>query len=196
MSSGDPETRNRILTATWRLMEKQKGRDVRVEDIAREAKVSRQAVYLHFKTRAELLVATVRHVDETLGLKDRLQPLYTASGGAELLDAYIEFWGNYLPEIYGLARALLAVRETDDAADAAWEDRMAALRDGGRPIIDCLIREDLLAAEWDAGRATDALWALLSVDVWESLIVDRGWTNEKYVETMKIVVRRTFLKAR
>ncbi len=40
----------------------------------------------------------------------------------ELLDRSVEVWGNYIPEIYGLAKALLIARETDDATAAAWDD--------------------------------------------------------------------------
>src|SRR5437016_4280971 len=108
MSSSDSETRTRILTETWRLMEQRRGQGVRISDIAGAADVSRQAVYLHFGSRAGLLVATVRYVDEQRGLSERLQRFCAAASGPEALDAFVEFWGNYIPEIYGLAKALLA----------------------------------------------------------------------------------------
>ena len=89
------------------------GRNVRMGDVARGAGVSRQAVYDHFGSRAELMVATVRYGDEVLGLDERLRRYRAAGSGVERLETYVEFWGNYIPEIYGIARALLAERETD-----------------------------------------------------------------------------------
>jgi AcrR family transcriptional regulator len=193
MSSGDPNTRKRILEKTWRLMERKKGRTVRVDDIARAAGVSRQAVYLHFRTRAELLIATVRYVDEANGIAERLRTLYMVANPVEMLDAYIEFWGNYIPVIHGLAMALLVERETDKAAAAAWDDRMADLKDGCRNVIDCLVRNHLLAPMWEPKQAADALWAMSSISVWENLTIDCGWSTNQYIRSMQKVFKQTFI---
>ena len=63
MSSEGPDTRTRILNAAWSLLESGRGAGVRMSDIAKEAGISRQALYLHFPNRADLLVATTQHVD-------------------------------------------------------------------------------------------------------------------------------------
>src|SRR4028118_1887654 len=140
MSSREPKTRDRILEATWRLMEERVGWNVRMGDVAKGAGVSRQAVYDHFGSRAKLMVATVRYGDEALGLNERLRHYRAAGNGVERLETYVEFWGNYIPEIYGIARALLAERETDEAVAAAWDDRMGVAYDGCRDIIGKLRR--------------------------------------------------------
>jgi AcrR family transcriptional regulator len=194
MSSPNLNTRDRIMENTLRLMEKRRGRDVRVDDIARAAGVSRQAVYLHFGSRAGLLIATVRYADKAKDLDGRLQGMKTATNSGQALDAYLDFWGNYIPEIHGLAKALLAVRETDQDAAAAWDDRMQALREGCRSVINCLVRDGLLAPGWDAGQAAEALWALSSVSVWENLTIECGWSQAEYVSRMKSLFRRTFVK--
>jgi AcrR family transcriptional regulator len=194
MSSGDPKTRKRILEKTWQLMEKNHRQAVRIDDIAQAVGVSRQAVYLHFGSRAELLVATVRYVDEMHGIKDRLKSINAAQDGVELLDAFVEFWGNYIPEIHGLAKALLESRKSDAAAAAAWDDRMSELRAGCKNTIDCLIRNKELASEWKAGQAVDALWSMMSIAVWENLTIDCGWTNSEYISRMKAMLRRVFVK--
>jgi len=194
MSSGDPETRKRILEKTWYLMEKRRGQGVKISDIARAAGVSRQAVYLHFGSRAELLVATVRYADKVKNINERLQGMSTAANALQVLENYVEFWGNYIPEIYGLAKALLAVRESDRDAAAAWGDRMEALYQGWRSVMECLVRENLLAPEWDPDQAADAAWAITSVTVWENLTVERGWSTDEYVNQMKMVLKRMLVK--
>jgi AcrR family transcriptional regulator len=108
-------------------MEERNGQGVRMSDVAGAAGVSRQAVYDHFGSRADLMVATVRHGDEALGLDERLRRYRAATGGTERLGAFVEFWGNYVPEIHGIAMALLAARETDEAVAAAWDDRMGVV---------------------------------------------------------------------
>ncbi len=194
MSSGDPETRKRILDKTWRLMEKRKGQGVKISDVARAAGISRQAVYLHFGSRAGLLIATARHVDETKNLSERLKAMNTSANGTEVLEAYIDFLGNYIPEIYGLAKALLAIRETDQDAAAAWNDRMKDNYEGCRTVIKCLEQGNLLAPEWNTNDAADALWAMSSITVWEDLTLERGWSQNEYVNYLKVALKRMLVR--
>ena len=193
MSSPDVETRTRILEAAKRLLEARGGRGVRMGDIAKAAGISRQAVYLHFASRADLLAATTRYMDELLGLEDKLARSRSAESGVERLDAYIEFWGGYVPQIYGVAKALILARDTDKAAAAAWDDRMAALRHGCRAAIDSLHKEGRLADGWSVKRATDMLWTLLSVRNWEQLTRECGWSPRQYIRWMQTLARRCFV---
>ncbi len=193
MSSGDVETRTRILDATVRMLEEHRGQGVRMGDIAKEAGISRQGVYLHFASRAELLVAATKYLDEVLDVDRRLDPSRAAKSGVERLALYIEAWGNYIPEIYGVAKALLLAQETDEAAAAAWKDRMLAMRDGCRAAIEALHSDGDLAPEWTPQRATDVLWTMLSVRNWENLTGECGWSTRQYVRRMKIVAKRTFI---
>ena len=195
MSSGELETRARILEAAVRMLEENRGRGVRMGDIAKRAGVSRQAVYLHFDSRTALLVASTKYLDEQLNLERRLANSRNASSGIERLAFFIEAWGNYLPEIYGVARALLSARETDEAAAAAWRDRMQAMRDGCRAAIDALHADGTLASGWTRPKATDLLWTMLSVRNWEDLALECGWSSQQYIRCMKTLAIRTFVES-
>lgn len=190
MSRVISDTRDRILEAAWKQLEINQGTGVRMGDIARQAGISRQALYLHFSKRAELLIATTRYIDEVKGVDARLAASRGAATGVERLDAYIEAWGNYIPEIYAVARALLAMRETDAAAAAAWTDRMQAMRHGCEAAIVALQRDHMLSADHSLEDAIDILWALLSVRTWEELTIDCGWPQRKYVATTKAIATR------
>jgi AcrR family transcriptional regulator len=194
MSSGEPETRTRILEATWRLMEERRGQGVRMRDVAEAAGVSRQAVYDHFGSRAELMVATARYGDEVRGLEERQRRYRAATTGVERLEAYVEFWGNYIPEIYGIARALLAARETDQAVAAAWDDRMGAVRASCRNIIEALHRDGMLAPEWSRDEAIDLMWTMLSIRNWEQLTIECGWSTNQYVGWIQELTKRAFVR--
>jgi AcrR family transcriptional regulator len=188
------ETRTRILEATRRLMEERRGQGIRMRDIAEAAGISRQAVYDHFGSRAKLLVATTHYVDETRGLEERRRRFQAATGGVERLEAYVEFWGNYIPEVYGMARALLAARETDEAAAAAWDDRMGAVRESCRITIEALHRDGMLAPEWSRDQAVDLMWTMLSIRNWEQLTIECGWSISQYVDRMQKLLKRTFVQ--
>ena len=61
MSRDSSETKSRILNATWKLLESGDNA-VRMSDIAKAVGISRQALYLHYPNRADLLVATTKHI--------------------------------------------------------------------------------------------------------------------------------------
>jgi AcrR family transcriptional regulator len=194
MSSDNSDTRTRILEATVRMLEEHGGRGVPMGDIAKKSGVSRQAVYLHFASRAELLIAATKFLDERLEVDRRLAPSRAAKTGVDRLALYIEAWGNYIPEIYGVAKALLLAQDTDEAAAAAWKDRMSAMRHGCRAAIDALHADGTLAPEWTCEKATDVLWTMLSVPNWENLTAECGWSNKEYVQRMKTIAERIFLR--
>lgn len=189
MSSGNPETRTRILDAAWGLLEANDGNGVRMGDIAKKAGVSRQAVYLHFPTRTELLVETTHHIDRAKNVDARLSASRAAESGLERLDAFIEAWGNYIPEIYGVGRALMAMSESDDDARAAWGGRMQAVRHGCEAAVKALAADRMLADGLTRKDAVDVLWTLLSVRNWEQLRHGCGWPQRKYVNRMKQMAR-------
>src|SRR5918995_1841125 len=197
MSSGESkesDTRTRILAAAWRLMVERRGQGVRISDVAAAAGISRQAVYDHFGSRAELMVETARYGDEVRGLDERLRRYRAATTGVERLEAYVEFWGNYIPEIYGIARALLAARETDQAVAAAWDDRMGAVRASCRNIIEALHRDGMLAPEWSRDEAIDLMWTMLSIRNWEQLTIECGWSTNQYVGWIQELTKRAFVR--
>jgi AcrR family transcriptional regulator len=193
MSSPNPDTRTRILRSAWKLLEADGGQGVRMADIAKDAGISRQAVYLHFPKRSELLIATTRYIDEVLDVDARLAASRGAASGTARLDAFIQAWGNYIPEIHGIAKALLAMKDTDAAAAAAWSDRMQAVRQGCEAAVQALKADGALAPEYAPKQATDILWTLLSVRNWEQLTQECGWSQKRYIETTQMVARRVLL---
>lgn len=193
MSTDTLPTRDRILNACRSLLESELGTSTRMSDVANAAGVSRQAVYLHFKNRADLLISVTRHIDQVEDVDARLTASRSASGGLERLDAFIEAWGGYIPVIYPVARALMSMAPTDDAAFAAWSDRMTAMRQGCQAALYAMARERILRTDLNADQCTDLLWTQLSVRNWEHLVQDCGWSQERYVEEIKRIARLTFL---
>jgi len=194
MSSNKIETRSHILETALSLLEEQRGHGVRMTDIAKRANLSRQAIYLHFDSRAELMSAATSFLDEKLDLDRRLAPSRTAKTGFTRLKSYIHFWGYYIPEIYGVAKALLLIQDTDKAAAAAWNGRMFALRDGCEAVIEMLHSEGRLIDELDKDGAIDFLWTLLSISNWENLTIECGWSTQEYIDRLTLIAERTLVR--
>ena len=189
MSSEPSETKTKILSAALQLLIASGGKDVRMSDIAKAAGVSRQAIYLNFESRTDLMVATVQYGDQVNDAAGQVRAWRDAEG-VEKLDAWIKFWGNYLPQIFGVTKALMVAKESDEAAAAAWDDRMADVRQSCRQTIASLSAAGLLAKPWRVDTATDLLWAMLSVANYEQLTVTGNWSAQQYIKHMRLAARQ------
>jgi AcrR family transcriptional regulator len=178
MSSSN--ARARILDAALKLVSARGDATVTMAQIAKAARVSRQAVYLHFADRATLMVALARHLDDRLGLPADIQRMMSARTGVEMLEASVSMQARRNPAVWAVARALEAVRRTDAAAARAWQDRLHARLEGCRTMILRLQTEGSLRPDLDPSIATDLLWTMTSLRMWEDLVLQREWPAEEY----------------
>lgn len=191
---GSPETRARILEATWKLMEESRDLGVRIADIAAAAGVSRQAVYLHFGSRANLLLAAVQYRDrsspsETIAHAAMQDPLPAALAG------FVSAWFAHIPRIQPVAQLLSAASQTDAEARVAWEDRMALLRRLTLVLARRLRAAGLLGPEWTAEQASDWIWHRVHLDGWRHLVAERGWDPADYGRRVTASLERDLLRA-
>lgn len=190
---GDPSTRTRLLDAAWALVAEQ-GSLIRLADVAARASVSRQAVYLHFGDRAGLLIALVNHMDESLDLSESVARVHAAPDGAALLEAAMRlntgFWSQVLP----VAQVLEAAQHDDPALGAAWRDRMRFRQATFRQMVNTLADRGELAEDWTIDDAAATLYAVAHFDTWRELVIELGWSDDRYVESMTHLLRRALLR--
>lgn len=194
MSSRKQRTREKILNSAQRLLVKRGYYGVGLEEIAKDAGVSRQAIYLHFKSKADLLVALAQYGDEAAGVQEILRPVLEAKTALEALDAGVTAYAAMQPKIYDIASVTYAARRSDPAAEAAWRNRMAFRRQNMRRSIERLQQEGLLADGWTVDEATEFLNALLSLQLYEDLVLEQGWTMERLAGRFRTVLRRVLVK--
>jgi len=193
MMSATSGTRVAILDAARRLVTEPERRSVSMAEIASAAGVSRQAVYLHFESRTQLLVALVRHVDEVHGFADMLHKCERAPDGRGVLSEFIVAWAGYVAHVSDVARAMRAASATDKDAALAWRDRMRGFTSVCAGIVARLEAEGALASEWPASDAADFLATMLSIGNWQELIEERGWSRQRYVRAMRRSVEQSLL---
>ena len=165
-----------------------------MSDIAKATGISRQALYLHFPNRAELLIAATKYLDEKVNIDANLAESRQATTGEARLTAFIRAWGNHIPVIYGVARALMAMSDTDAEARAAWEDRKAAVRHGCVAAVSALSRDGRLREDLTEPTATDLLWTLLSVRNWAALTQTCGWSQDTYLQEITRLSRAALIR--
>ena len=189
MSSAKAETRLAILAAARQLLEARGYFGVGLEDIAAAAGVSRQAIYLHFGSKANLLLELARHIDDSQGLAALVGQFRSAPTSLEAMDRLIHVLATYGPRVLRIALVMDGARQSDADALAAWRDRMMSRLGGMRWVIEWVHRDGLLAAGWTVDEAAEWWWALSSPPVQELLTEVRGWTSEQYETAMRRAVR-------
>jgi AcrR family transcriptional regulator len=175
-----PNAIGRILDAALTLITRKGDAGLTMAQIAKAARVSRQAVYLHFADRAAVMVAVARHLDERLGLPADIQRMIDAPTGAAMLEASVSIQARRNPSVWAVARTLDAVRRTDAAAERAWQDRLNSRLEGCRAIVARLQAEGNLRRGLDPAVAADLLWTITSLRMWEDLVLGRGWSAQQY----------------
>jgi AcrR family transcriptional regulator len=187
-------TRIRILEAVIALLTHRGGADVSMAEIAHAAKVSRQAVYLHFADRGDLFVAMVHYADEKRGLANQLERIRKAPTGIAALRELVSVQARSNPDIWPLARAADAVRRTDDAVEKAWQDRLRDRHRGCNSIVSRLVEERSLRPGVDREMATDLVWTITSLRTWEDLVLQRRWSRKQYEEYITDILLRAVTK--
>ncbi len=150
--------------------------------LARTVGISRQALYLHFPDRAQLLLALVAHVDAKEQLPAGIAAVTQAADAAAAIRAavHLQTWHN--PKIAALARALDETRHADPAAAAAWADRTGDRMRGATFIVERLRAEGRLDPTWTITEAAALLWELISFHVWDDLVNDAQIPPDRYIE--------------
>ena len=176
-------TRLAILEAAVKALEEDP-HEVNVRRVAEIANCSRQAVYLHFADRGELLIDLARYTDERLDLERHLAPLRAAENAEQLLKQYARFLATYNRLLYPVVRAADAMRRSDAAVAQAWSDRLQNRRRGAYQAAKRLAAWGDLSPRWTTRSAGDWLTVQGSVKVWEELVIDLGYSARRFEKVM------------
>jgi AcrR family transcriptional regulator len=163
--------------------------------VARRAGVSRRAVYLHFASWAALVDALFGHIAERAGLSDSTRRISDSPDAGAALDAWAEHLAYYHTRLLAVNRAIERVRRVDADAARHRQRVVRAQLATCRMLARRLHQEQVLAPPWAVGTATDMLWALISTDMIEGLVVDRRWSRRRLAQHLAALLRSTFIRA-
>lgn len=190
----NPENaRQRILETTWKLLQESPDLQVRIADIAAAAGVSRQAVYLHFGNRSNLLLAAARHRDATA----EIAKPFVAAARRDLLPGalrgFVTGWFGYVPHIQPVVQLLSAAAKIDPEARIAWEDRMSNVRNLTRVLTGRMAAAGMLREPWTEAAAADWIWHRTHIDGWSHLVDERGWDASEFAHKIADSLERDLL---
>ena len=121
------DTKLRIVDATWKLFNEMSPIAPTLGEVAKEAGVSRQAVYLHFDNRSNLLTETIRILHEKTGSADQLKTAREVE--PELV---LSSWVNKMFDVYEtilpMGRTYMAAAYASEAGKHGWGAWVASVR--------------------------------------------------------------------
>jgi AcrR family transcriptional regulator len=188
-STGRPETRTAILDAARTLFEEQGYFGAGLEAVAKKAGVSRQAIYLHFASKADLLTALHLRVFET-DVAPALEryPVWTAPSALEALDASIAVDAEVASKVWRIHEALVVARRHHEEVDATLRPREDERYQEYVRLARWLKRDGLLPAHLKVAALADILWGLCSLGTFQNLVVERGWSTERFTAWVRATV--------
>jgi len=178
--SSSLETRDRILDAALAIVLGNRGTSLTMGEVATQAGLSRQAVYLHFQDRTALLVAMALHADEARDIAAKFAAIAAAPSARAAVAALVALRAGDNPRAWPVDRIFETLRHNDAVVEAAWQDRLAGSLEACRAIAQRFQGEGALARHLSLDGAADLLWSLTSQRLWEELVIGRGWGAERY----------------
>jgi AcrR family transcriptional regulator len=189
-SGGRPQTRTQILEAARAMFEEVGYYDAGLGAVAKKAGVSRQAIYLHFPSKAELLTALHLHIFATDVVPAvKRHPVKDAVSALDALDAMIAVDVEVVSKVWRIHEALQMARlrhpEVEETLRPREEEHYGELLDLGRRLK----RERALPPNIRLGMFADMLWGLINVGTYRSLVIERGWSLEQYRRWVRNTIR-------
>ncbi len=180
-SGGRPETRTQILEAARAMFEGLGYYGAGLEAVAKKAGVSRQAIYLHFPSKVELLTDLHVHIFATdvVPALER-HPVTDAMTAWEAIDATIAVDVEVADKVWRIHEALTMARRQHPEVDQTLRPREKERYDELLGLGHRLEREGGLPPEIGVGMFADLLWGLLNVGTYRSLVVERDWSLDQY----------------
>ena len=164
-------------------------------NVAARAGISRQAVYLHFPDRTSLLEEASRVADAANRTPRRQARIDGAPTGRRALRETVALQAYLKPRLRAMTLALGVLRRSDEAAEAAWQERDQARLSRCREVAARLRAEHALRAGLTVDDAAALIWVATSPAVWEDLTHNLGWGTTKYTGAIQQLLERALLNA-
>jgi AcrR family transcriptional regulator len=182
------ETRRGILEAAQRLFEHQGYAATTMAAIAAEAGVALKTVYLAFETKSGLLRALWHlllrgdQVDVPVAEREWYRETLEEPDPERQLQLNARNSRAGKERVAGVGEAIRAAAPTDPEIAALWDRIESNYYENQGVIVESLAAKHALAPGLDVKTATDILWTINHPAVWQLLVLQQGWSPERYEE--------------
>ena len=195
-------TRLAVIQAAARLFAEQGYVATSLEDVAREAGVSRATIFTSVGGKGDLLKAAydvaIVGDDEPVPLpqrpwaqavRDEPDPERMIEGSARMITAI----SGRVASIYEAMRGAAAA---DVEARALLERMRSERRGGAAGFVGFVVARDALRTGLDRKRAADVVWVLNDPGLYRLLVRDRGWTPSQFQQWLAETLKSQLLSPR
>jgi AcrR family transcriptional regulator len=177
-------THEALLAAGRSLMARHGYAAVTLAQVAKAAGVSRQAVYLHFGSRANFLTEIADYIWRQAELPDPHELVRSAASAHEALHRLIELRARS-SELLGPYHHIPTAADSSDAEVAeAYTRRQRARLAVFVAVAKRMKSEGVLRGGVSVNAAAELMWSVLSVPVWRYLADMQGWSHGVFVKRM------------
>jgi TetR/AcrR family transcriptional regulator, regulator of autoinduction and epiphytic fitness len=172
-------TRRRILETARRLMVERGYRDVSMQELALEAGVAYQTVYSQFGNKLQLALDVcelgLRHVQDAVALLNDER-------AADDPERWLATLGTVARRLYEPCADLLRFMRESGDPDLVRRFKEVERRrlDRLAPFAPMLDRCGRLRRGISGSEAIDLAWSLAGPETYEQLVLDRGWTPDRF----------------
>ena len=183
-------SRRAVVDAARELLEEHGYAATTIAGVARRAAVSPESIYKGFGTKAalvkEVFDVTIAGDDEQVAVADRpeAQDIREEPDVSTKLRLYAE---GAAVRAGRSGRVQLAVRNgasSDPAVGELWDRLQAERLHGMTMFARHLVGTDQLLGTIEVDEVRDVLWTCISVEVYDLLVLQRGWTLTAYADWM------------
>ena len=190
-------TRRRIVDAAAELFVAEGYAATTLAQVARRAGVAVQTVYFHFGNKRTVLkeavdVAAVGD-DEPVALLERpwLERVRAEPDPRRVIELWLDNSRTIMERVGPIMRVVRDAAATDPEMAAQWKTNAEQRATAFRMLATLLDDRDALRVPLD--EATDILCALLGLEL-HAVLVDRGWTSERWQRWVSETVAATLLR--
>lgn len=187
-------TRDALLSATRTVLEGEGFEALTMAEVAARAGVSRRAVYLHFRSRTDLVSALFDYIAAEEGLEESLRPMREATDAVTALYEWVRHLTRYHPRVLAVDQAIERVRRADPDAQRHRDVVVEAQLANCRFVVEWLHEDGRLAAGWDVETAVDLLFGLICTELFERLLELRGWSTDDLERSLWAMCRATLVR--
>lgn len=184
-----------MVEAAYRLVTERGYAATTMADIAVEAGVAVQTVYFTYHTK----FALVRDAFDfaVVGSHDIVAPdsqpwferFRAESDLSRALELLVDEGTLISRRVAPLVEAVKSVKEPE--AEAFYRQREQLRHEGFGRVLEVLVAKRPLRTSLDAPAALDVFFALLSPELYQALVIGRGWSDERWREWMARTLEET-----
>ncbi|NMN99071.1 TetR/AcrR family transcriptional regulator [Antrihabitans stalactiti] len=180
--------RHAVVEAALDLFEHNGFRSTSIAAIARHAGVSAESIYKVFGTKATLAKAVFDfviagdHEDATIADRPSAAAVAVEPDVRRKIEIYVQGLARRQQRSAKVQILIRDGRLIDDALDVVWcqllHERLTGMTMLGRHLLDT----GQLRVGIELDEVRDVLWTYVAVELYELLVLDRGWSLERYAD--------------